>query len=144
MNDYNQHPKVSEVMNNDESAKLYSDGVSEVMNKAISLHVMKTYRELSELCEVGTSDNYYAYENLLGHIERHEQSRDPVSQNVKTLFKTTLFSNMAIINSLWSGNAPTRARGPASVKKKSDGNYQQAVLKRFGVEWVEDYFNNQK
>lgn len=142
VDDYNQHPKVSEVMSNAETSKMYSDGINEVMNKAFSLHVMKTYRELTELCEVGTSDNYYAYENLLGHLERHEQSRDPAINNVKTLFKTTLFSNMAIINSL--GNAKSVARGPASAQKPVEMSYQQAVLKRFGVEWFEDYFKAQK
>ncbi|PIP94306.1 MAG: hypothetical protein COW00_03485 [Bdellovibrio sp. CG12_big_fil_rev_8_21_14_0_65_39_13] len=144
LDDYNQHPKVSEVMSNSETSKMYSDSINEVMNKAFSLHVMKTYRELTELCEVGTSDNYYAYENLLGHIERHEQSRDPVLNNIKTLFKTTLFSNMAIINSLGRSQKKITARGPASAQKSVEDSYQQAVLKRFGVEWFDEYFKTQK
>lgn len=136
LDDYQQHPKVAEVMSSTEHSKKYGDRIEEVMNRALGLHMLKTYRELNELCAVGTSDNYYAYENLLGHLERHEDSRSPESSNMKTLYKTTLFSNMALIHSL--NKSTNKGRIPASAET-SENSYQQAVLKRFKVEWVSDY-----
>lgn len=138
VDDYQQHPKVAEVMSNPEYMKKYGDRIDDIMNKALSLHLFKTYRELNELCEIGTSDNYYSYENLLGHIERHANVRAPESENMKTLYKTTLFSNMALIHSLNEGGK--RSRTPASASEVSEQSYHQAVMKRFKVEWVGDYF----
>src|SRR5690606_16340983 len=50
----------------------------ELVQKAIDLHVDKTHAELAELCEYGTSDNYYAFENLSTEMKRrHVASPGP-------------------------------------------------------------------
>ena len=54
-------------------AKNSKKQVENVVQNALQIHLSKTYNELKELCEFGSSDNYYVYENLLTHIQRKDE-----------------------------------------------------------------------
>ena len=106
------------------------------IQKAIDIHVSKTYSELNELCDTGTSANYYTYENLITHIK----TRDKLSPNkvgLQTLVKTTLFSNMTIVKSM-TKHQKKKSRSIASFAKKQ--SYGSEVMKRLEVPWAEGYF----
>ncbi|MBT3584920.1 MAG: hypothetical protein HN509_08435 [Halobacteriovoraceae bacterium] len=132
-----QHPTVADIIKGKITNK---DGrtSAQILEKGLEVHLGKTYQELNELCEHGTSDNYYIYENLIVYIKRH---KDFVAsgKSMKTLLKTTLFSNMALINSLGS----SKGRGPAS-NGNSKFRYDEAIQKRLGVPWASSYFHEIK
>lgn len=130
------HPTAAEYLTSNSSAS-----ANEVMSMAIDVHLSKTYEELKELCDSGTSNNYYIYENLITHIKK--QGFRPNSKNMKTLLKTSLFTNMALIKSL--DKAPKkRGRGIASAASQPEGTYSDAVINRLGVQWSSSYFENLK
>ncbi|OUR99963.1 hypothetical protein A9Q84_02725 [Halobacteriovorax marinus] len=112
--------------------------VAGIVKNAISVHLSKTYSELSELCDTGSSSNYYVYENLITHIKTKKKI-SPNSIGLKTLFKTTLFSNMALTNSL-KKSQKVKSRSIASFAKKQ--SYDKEVMKRLEVPWVESYFHS--
>ena len=135
------HPTVMDMVKNEgkgSSAKW--------LESAMDTHIAKTYQELSELCESGASSNYYVFENLVTHINK-KSNFGPTSENMKILMKTTLFSNMALLNSMERSlpkettKAPTR--GIASVKMNHD-YYSHRVVERLGLDWASDYFANVK
>lgn len=128
-------PRVIDVAVKD---NLSATQVKSLMTNAINTHLAKTYSELTELCETGSSSNYYVYENLLTHIKtRKKISADKVG--MKTLFKTTLFSNMALSNSL-KKNQRVKSRGIASFAQKQ--SFDEEVIKRLEVPWVESYWHS--
>lgn len=105
------------------------------VQKAIDQHVEKTYSELAELCEYGTSDNYYAFENL--HTEIRKKSvASANSSGMGILLKTTVFSNKAVIESLKKYKSASRM--PASAIEQVD--YEYEVMKRLGVPWAKSYY----
>ena len=109
-----------------------------IVESAIDIHIAKTYSELSELCDTGSSSNYYVYENLMTHIK----TKDKISANsvgLKTLFKTTLFSNMALTNSI-KKNQKMKSRGIASYAHKQ--SFDSEVIKRLEVPWVKSYLQS--
>ena len=120
-------PRVVDLIKSEKS------NVNEMVNKGISIHLQKTYSELKELCNTGFSENYYTYENLTTHIQRKGRSFGPGGKSMGVLLKTTLFSNMALINSL----GESRGRGPASA---GQSQYDKKVMKKLNVKWAKGYF----
>lgn len=106
-----------------------------VVNTAIDLHITKTHRELLELCETGTSSNYYSYENFITSIEGPNSFRANQT-NANSLFKTTLISNTVLLNSL-EKTTKTRGRGIASTPKPNEFLYE--ALHRIQAPWVKGY-----
>tara|TARA_R110000868_G_scaffold64597_2_gene194050 strand:+ start:22860 stop:23750 length:891 start_codon:yes stop_codon:yes gene_type:complete len=116
-------------------ARKDSQKTSSYVQKAVDQHVDKTYAELAELCEYGTSDNYYAFENL--HTEIRKKSvAQANSQGMGILLKTTVFSNKAVLESLKKHKAASRM--PASTGLQVD--YEFEVMKRLGVPWAKSYY----
>ena len=99
---------------------------SEIVSKAIQLHLTKTYSELQELCEFGNSDNYYTFENLYTLIQMGKVSGD--QEKLSALLKTTLFTNEIIIESL-KKHQLKRNRAPAS--KSHDNALIKEMFLRF-------------
>lgn len=113
------------------------------VTQALKVHLTKTYKELEELCESGSSDNYYNYENLTTHIQRQGSDFGPTKKSLQSLLKTTVFSNMTLIKSL--ENSVKRGRMPASSSSPLGHNYyQEGMIKKLGVEWTEGYFQSLK
>lgn len=109
-----------------------------VVQKAIDSHVNKTYAELAELCEYGSSDNYYAFENLHTEMKRR-QIGTPGPKAMSVLLKTTVFSNKALIESL-KRSSPKSSRAPASMLNAVDFDHE--VMQRLGVPWANQYYQS--
>lgn len=133
LNKEGQTPSVLELYKKNKSKSL-----NKLVSKALDIHLGKTFKELTELCEYGSSDNYYAYENLATHIKANGKL-SPSKINLKILFKTTIFSNKALIKSFSKG----KGRTPASAKEKSRrlGSFFTKVVNRLGVDWAVAYIN---
>lgn len=132
-------PKVVDVVKSSKEV-MSEEMVSELVQKAIDIHLSKTYSELKELCEYGSSDNYYIYENLVTHIKNNKFEAS--ERNMNVLLKTTIFSNMAIITSLDKTHQQKAGRSIASVvpaNKKS--GYATEVITRLNVSWANQYYN---
>lgn len=129
-------PKVIDILKNNKE-KLTDSAVNELMQNAVNIHLTKTYTELRELCDYGTSSNYYIYENLITHIK---QEKFPASTaNMNILLKTTLFSNRAILTSFYREQPTKQGRSIASEKSKI--LFSDEIISRMKVPWANDYFN---
>ena len=114
---------------------------TKVLSKAIEEHITRTYREIQELCEYGSSDNYYAFENLITHIQSTGIYKN--ADGAKILLKTPLFSNDLILTSL-KARTKTRSRGLASGSSTQSDPLIKELSSRLGVSWFHHYTYNLK
>lgn len=106
----------------------FEDEYQKTVNQAFQNHLVKMFTELRELCEHGSSFNYYAFENLLAHTKSHSFIAN--NENMKKLLKTSIFSNHLIIESM--------------RKSRSQDKYDMMIReinKRVGGQWVNAYFD---
>ena len=110
---------------------------NELLSRAIDQHVKNLSSELQELCEFGQSDNYFIFENLISHLKENE---DFSTSDAATdaLFKTTVFSNMAILKGL-AMQARNRSRGIASHQDNTNG-FEKEIMYRLDASWMNQYF----
>lgn len=131
-------PTLGQVINNEKSLDK-----NLAFQQALKIHLTKTYKELEELCDTGSSSNYYNFHNLGRHIKSNHISYQQGHEALKTLYKTTIFTNMALIESLETPIAAERSasRGPASVStaKKWQNVYQDHMIKDLNVTWTKRY-----
>lgn len=135
-------PRVIDIMRSE--ADLTEVKMTDLVHRALDIHLSKTFTEIRELCEYGVSDNYYIYENLITHIKNNEFRAE--DNNMNTLLKTTVFSNMALVTSLEKSSVST-GRTIASLstnKDKETTPYVNEMMARLNVEWAKDYFNHIK
>lgn len=115
--------------------------------QALKVHLTKTYKELEELCDTGSSSNYYNFANLEAYIKRNQDKYQQSPQALRTLYKTTIFSNMALIESLENPVAADRksTRAPASVStaKKWDNVYQDHMIKDLNISWAKSFLKKE-
>ena len=119
---------------------LRKEGISflpKILQNALYIHLNKTRGELKELCESGLSDNYYNYENLIT-ISKIRKGFISSRENMKILFKSTLFSNMALLDSL---QYPIDKRSRKVSFYSANDLYMGEIMKRLQVRWVREYFN---
>ncbi len=134
-------PRVIDIMRSE--SELTEGKMTELVHRALDIHLSKTYTEIRELCEYGVSDNYYIYENLITHIKNNEFRAE--DDNMNTLLKTTVFSNMALVTSLEKSSVSTgRTIASLSNKEKEPTPYVNEMMARLNVEWAKDYFNHIK
>ncbi|WP_127717436.1 hypothetical protein [Halobacteriovorax sp. HLS] len=126
-------PRVIDILRN---SKKSSQEVLASIQEAINIHVKKTSSEIRELCDTGSSANYYTYENLITYIKT-KKKLGPNKEGMQILYKTTLFSNMAIEKS-FKKYQKEKSRGIASFAKKA--SYDNEVIKRLEVPWAIEYF----
>lgn len=105
----------------------------ELISLAVDTHVSKIYDELKELCEYGSSDNYFTFENLTSHIKGSGKPFPPGEESLNTLLKTTLFTNKMLIDSLKRAVPEKGSRAPASME---EARYIDEVIVRLGVDWI--------
>jgi hypothetical protein len=133
-------PKVIDIIRN--SGHSMNDfAINELVHKALDIHLAKTYSEIQELCEYGSSDNYYIYENLITHIKNN--NFDASTHNMNILLKTTIFSNIALITSL-NKEQSAKAGGRAIASVPTENNkyaYSSEVMARLNVNWANQYFD---
>lgn len=120
--------------------------VKKYLDLAVSTHLTKTYSELSELCEFGSSDNYYIYENLMSSVER-EGGLEKNVQGLQVLLKTSTMFNHALISAINPKIESSGAsRAPASTKEKFKpfspaDKYATELLTRMKAQWASPYYN---
>jgi hypothetical protein len=134
-------PKVIDIFRS-EGANLNDSRMNELVQNALDIHLSKTYNEIRELCEFGVSDNYYIYENMITHIKNSNFL--PALNNMNTLLKTTVFSNIALVTAL-EKIQPQSMRSIASVqpkKKDVSAPYSNELMTRLNVEWAREYFDH--
>jgi hypothetical protein len=123
--------------------KLESSDLSktnQIIEDALLVQQIKVLNELQELCEDGISDNFYAYQNLITHIN-NKKNMPPSKQNMETLLKTSIFFNMALIESL-KANSKLSSRSISSIKEENSINNQ--MFYRMKADWVDGYMENIK
>jgi hypothetical protein len=141
MTDKNLRPRVIDVVSKHKSSDVVAK-TQEALNQALTIHVHKTHAELSELCEYGVSENYFIFENLAGHFQRH--SSGPSINNLQVLLKTSVFYNHALIKAM-NLEVKSTGRFPASAQSAQTLNafeYGNEGLERLGSTWTKSYFDN--
>ena len=118
-----------------------NEDVSQIVLKGVVFHRKKIHQELQELCEYGYSKNYYAYENLITKQEK-ERVLTANTEGIKILLKTMPFVNKFLLDSLNSSSRKKINRNIASIQKKEDDPYYQALVQQFKTPWIKDYFQN--
>tara|TARA_B100000925_G_C22010728_1_gene476284 strand:+ start:2134 stop:2952 length:819 start_codon:yes stop_codon:yes gene_type:complete len=94
----------------------------ENIKTALSLHLERTKKEIHELCETGSSGNYYIYENL--NALSSGSPLYPKKENLETILKISIFTNDFLISSL---------------KRNSNTKNISAALDRVGSRWFQRY-----
>ena len=105
-------------------------GPTPPLKQGINIAIQKLENELHELCETGSSDNYFIVENLVSYMGRSNSSDR--EKTIKRLLKTSLFVNFSIINAL-------AKRNKLSVDKQY-GIYHTELLQRLNTSWAIVYF----
>jgi len=108
---------------------------AKITQAAINLHAQKMKSELNELCEYGTSDNYYAFESLITYA-KDQKGLNSTSENIQSMFKTTILSNYALLNSMQEKNT---GRAPSSVGSIEQKNLLTKILKNLNASWFNEY-----
>jgi len=138
MNPDSETPTLGQILNYD---KKIDRNIA--FQQALKVHLTKTYKELEELCNSGSSSNYYNFANLEQYIKHNKKKYQQGPQALTTLYKTTIFSNMALIKSLENPIAKVKKhqRTPASVStaQKWDNIYQDHMIKKLNVSWTKRY-----
>lgn len=101
---------------------------------ALNTHFQTVEKEIGELCEYGQSANYYIFENMMTYIKNHHHFLKS-KKAANTLFKSSVFSNMAILRSL---SREVTGRSPASTHIHP---FEQELGHRTGATELEGYFN---
>lgn len=140
------YPELSLPLTSDHSHPAVFDGINEktshkfpeFFKTGYSVHVAKTYKELSDLCEKGQTDNYYVFENLMTYFKSHPDFKDD-KKAMKAILKSTIFANMALIKSL--NMQIEQERKVASIDYNS---FEEEILSRLEATWVRSYFETMK
>lgn len=132
----NLRPRVIDVLAKAPAEKRQEMSQAE-LHRALVVHSNKTYAELAELCEYGSSDNYYIFENMVAHMNRNKNSPQP--EQLRVLLKSSLMFNHALVQSLKGQQSRSPARAPASTEA-SGVPYTSETLKRLNASWSQDYF----
>jgi hypothetical protein len=104
-----------------------------ITQAAINLHATKMRSELNELCEYGTSDNYYAFESLINYA-KDQKGLTSNERSIQAMFKTTILSNYALLNSL-----NTVGRAPASIAESEQKHLLNKILTNLNAPWFNEY-----
>jgi hypothetical protein len=110
------------------------------VESAISDHVKRVHAELVEVCDSGSSENYFNFENVVTHAERHRRDfQQDKKKSMSSLLRTTLFYNKALLRGL--NSAAYRGRFPASTNNKEEDASFSAVADKLDTSWSFDYFD---
>jgi hypothetical protein len=99
------------------------------LKTALQTHTKRTFHELRQLCENGTSDNFYVMTNFFTHVEKQSKSFTQTNDGLKALIKTSLFSNHALLTSLYS-KKKSSGRFPASTPSVEQTSYETEAMGR--------------
>jgi hypothetical protein len=112
----------------------------QVITKAIEAHTSRTLLELKEFCNTGTSQNYYNFANVITHVQTNKTSfHREKDKSMKSLLKTTIYSNLAILKNL--DQVTIKGRMPASSRKNKKVTTQE-VNNILETNWTTSYFDS--
>ena len=94
----------------------------ENVKQALSMHLSRTQKEVFELCETGSSANYFIFENLNSLASANPLT--PKKENLETILKVSIFANDFLLSSLYQTT-------------KTDSI--SAALNRVGSRWFQKY-----
>lgn len=118
----------------------------EALLTALNLHAKHLGDEIYEMCETGSADNFYVYENLSRHIKKQKLEANKVG--LRTLFKGPLFFNMALLQSLHGHQDRSPSRAVASSSNNREGRQTKIInnelTSRFQAPWFEEYLKAMK
>lgn len=116
-----------------------SKGHHKTIQEAVIAHSNRTLLELKEFCDTGTSLNYYNFANVITHVKNNKIAfHTDKEKSMKSLLKTTIYSNLAILKNLDS--ITDKGRFPASnTKQRIEASEVNRVLE---TDWTADYFDS--
>ena len=121
--------------------ELSDSTMNDLVQKALDIHISKTYTEILELCEFGVSDNYFIYENMITHVQN--TNFIPNETNMNILLKSTVFSNQALMVSLdKTPSSASRSIASIEIKKDTKNPYSNEVMTRLNVGWAQEYYDH--
>jgi hypothetical protein len=132
MNNFEVAPKAVDILKTADVAKH-----KEIIKSALNTHVVKTFNEVKELCDYGSSDNYYSYETLISQ-NNEKRILSPSKNSLSILLKNPVFFNMALLKNL---EKKTNSRSIASTQQteKSD-HLEREIIHRLNVGWSYGYY----
>lgn len=108
-----------------------------LIKNGIDTHIQKNFQELSELCQTGSSSNYYSFENLITFMNNSPKMK-PDSESLQMLLKTTLFTNALVIRSLNNFDHQME-RSPSSLPSN-----KLTFIEQTKMDWIHRYFETIK
>ena len=103
----------------------------QLLTRGLFLHTQKIRRELGQLCHLGHGQNYFIFENLVSYMQKHRGFKYS-DQALLSLFKTSVFTNYALLNSL--GQHP----GQRALMRRESG--EREMIMRLRADWSQHYF----
>ncbi len=128
-----QHPSIVDSV---VSSKEVKPDINKLVTTAYKVHLEKNYQELRTLCQNGQSRNYYVFENLITYIKSH-RNFSKSAFGMKSLLKTTIFSNIALMHAFKS--MIPKGRSIASNSKEYS-TFEEEIFSRLDATWTKDYF----
>jgi hypothetical protein len=110
----------------------------ETLEDKVAMHMNSTYQELDKLCQIGTSNNYYIYENLITLVNNDGVIKKD-KESVNTLLKTSIFFNRALMTKVGK-KSKMRARGRTIASKVKKVSYDDAAINRMNASWATNLF----
>ena len=105
------------------------------LKKAINIHLQKMHKELQTMCQTGSSDSYYVFENL---AQSEVNLRRPSKQAASILLKMPIFTNELLLNSLAHHRQRKATRSIASVQTGKPIIFHE-VSNRLKINWFTTY-----
>lgn len=133
LTDSHSHPALLDVISGMDLKK-----TEEVFKKAFHIHLVKTFNEISELCEKGQTDNYFVFENLMTITKNHPEFKDS-TKALKSMLKSSIFANMLVLKSL-KLHSTTKSRSVASTYT----SFEEEAFLRLDAKWLKIYFEQIK
>lgn len=107
---------------------------------ALEEHAQKNKKELEELCESGSSDNYYLFENLLTHFSETQNFKSTLG-SLKAVLKIPVFANLLLLRSVDSDYV-FYAKSQFDQVRRISGKYsifEEELLARIKMSWMKLY-----
>jgi len=98
------------------------------INKGLHHYYKTVSAEMQQLCDRGSSDGYYVFENLVTYF-KGQKSFHGTKFGLKALLKVPVLANMVILDNL--------ERGEYNYSNKS--SYDQWLLRRTNASWFGDF-----
>jgi len=109
------------------------------ISKSYKIHLTKIYRELSELCEVGSSTNSYNFQNIYATFVSDKSYFKSNKENLRRFINVPIFTNETLIKS-FEKYQHKNSRFPASLTTKTDSSASMKyIYQKLNLTWLSNY-----